>query len=86
MSELDVEVLSAIAREVCRKVKPLLGTAKASEPVGVGAGGDQTTYIDKLAEDAVIDFLNEKRISCTLVSEECGVKVLGDLKEAAKIR
>lgn len=71
-------LFNEIAPEVYQNVKPILHTRKAEEIVGKGAGGDSTRYIDALAEDTVIKALEKNRVSCTLVSEECGTKVIGE--------
>jgi myo-inositol-1(or 4)-monophosphatase len=65
------------SREVHSTVKPILGSALASEVVGKGAGGDFTTRIDKLAEDVIINSLKSQNISCIVVSEEGGIMEIG---------
>ncbi len=74
-------LLHEIAEQVQNSLKPILYTEQAKKIVGKGAGGDQTRYIDKLAEDTVIKILEENHVSCTLVSEEAGTKVIGDNPE-----
>ena len=66
-----------ISEEVCHKVKPILGSEKAKEVIGIGAGGDLTKYIDLLAEKIVVEKLEAKEASCTLISEECGMRKIG---------
>jgi myo-inositol-1(or 4)-monophosphatase len=65
------------SEKVCRKVKPILGSEKAKKVMGMGAGGDLTKYIDLLAEKIVIETLEAKDASCTLISEECGLRKIG---------
>jgi myo-inositol-1(or 4)-monophosphatase len=59
-------------------VVPLIGTSEAREGFGRGAGGDIKKRIDLAAEDALIQTLQKHKVSCTLVSEEAGVKQIGD--------
>jgi myo-inositol-1(or 4)-monophosphatase len=50
-----------------------LPTRREREPrVGAGMGGDETTAIDKAAEDAVVRVLDALEIPLTLISEELG--------------
>jgi myo-inositol-1(or 4)-monophosphatase len=59
-----------------------LPTRREREPVvGVGEGGDETTVVDRAAEDAVVErlsSLHESGVDFTLVSEELGERVFGD--------
>ncbi|MBU7016949.1 MAG: hypothetical protein HXS44_05530 [Theionarchaea archaeon] len=59
-------------------VRPILKTQEAHEIMGEGAG-DQTRFLDRVAEDAVFHYVKEKGIACTLVTEESGIKGEGDL-------
>ena len=59
-------------------VTPLLKTQEAHKITGEGAGG-QTKLLDKVAEDAVMNYVKEKGIRCTLVTEESGIQGEGDL-------
>jgi myo-inositol-1(or 4)-monophosphatase len=70
--------LHRVVWEVYTNAKPILGTEKAGETVGRGAGGDITKQIDYLAENIVINLLKEEGLSCLLVSEECGTRMMGD--------
>ncbi len=68
-----------IAREMAdlveKRITPILGTFKAQET----EEKSQTKYIDRVAEDAVIQYLKENHIKCQLVTEESGVLGEGDL-------
>jgi myo-inositol-1(or 4)-monophosphatase len=55
----------------------LLGSAEAFVSLGVGAGGDVMKKIDLVAEKALTDFLQDQKISYTLISEETGVRTFG---------
>jgi len=45
---------------------------KRSPEIAMGADGTPTSYIDKVAEDIVIRFMDEKKIPYNLLSEEAG--------------
>jgi myo-inositol-1(or 4)-monophosphatase len=51
---------------------------QAQADLGIGAGGDPIKPIDIAAENAIVDTLREHKISCTFISEESGVKELGE--------
>lgn len=55
----------------------MLGLAEARIGYGRGAGGDITRQIDKMAEDALFQTLLQSDVSCTVISEESGIKKLG---------
>lgn len=61
-----------------KEVAPLLGTALARKVTGRGAGG-KTKYIDKVAEDAVIAYLEDTSMDYQLITEESGIVGEGDL-------
>jgi len=67
-----------LLREMVNAVRvssmPLFGKHKI---VGRGASGDLTEEIDRVAESAIIRVIDKRKISCTLVSEEIGVKEFG---------
>jgi len=60
-----------------KKVRPLLGLAEARIGYGRGAGGDITKQIDKVAEDALFQTLLQADVSCTVISEESGIREFG---------
>ena len=72
-----LKLFQEISEEICQKVKPILGSEKAREAMGRGAGGDIMKYIDFLAEDLVVKALETRGASCILISEECGVRKIG---------
>ncbi len=65
------------AWKIRNRVTPLFGHESAGTTYSKGAGGDVSTAIDLLAEETVIETLEDHEVSCVLVSEECGVKRLG---------
>ena len=70
----------AIAAEVREQLTPVVGTAAGRKVVGSGAGGDQTVYLDQLAEGIVVRHLEQAYRSgfrFTLISEELGERDFG---------
>jgi myo-inositol-1(or 4)-monophosphatase len=70
----------AIAADVRAAILPLAGTPKGREVVGRGAGGDQTVYLDQLAEGIVVGHLEQAYRSgfrFQLISEELGERDFG---------
>ena len=67
-------LLEEMARKVRQVALPLFGK---SEAVGRGASGDVTEKIDAVAERAIIQVLEKRKVPCILVSEEIGVKKFG---------
>jgi myo-inositol-1(or 4)-monophosphatase len=69
-----------IAAEVRAGVTPLAGSGAGRAVVGAGAGGDQTVYLDQVAEAIVVRHLEEAYRSgfrFTLISEELGERDFG---------
>jgi myo-inositol-1(or 4)-monophosphatase len=69
-------------RDAVERVLAELPTRTEREPVvGAGKGGDETTAIDRAAEDAVVarlEALHGSGLEFTLVSEELGERAFGD--------
>ena len=59
------------------QVLALFRSADADVGFGVGAGGDIVKKIDLVAEEALIATLRDHHVSCTLISEETGVRKIG---------
>jgi myo-inositol-1(or 4)-monophosphatase len=73
-------VFRAIAADVRAAVVPEAGTASGRRVVGTGAGGDQTVYLDQLAEEIVVRHLEQAYRSgfrFRLISEELGERDFG---------
>jgi myo-inositol-1(or 4)-monophosphatase len=73
-------IFRAIAAEVRVAVAPLAGTAAGRHVVGSGAGGDQTVYLDQVAEQIVVRHLEQAYRSgfrFRLISEELGERDFG---------
>lgn len=81
MSSQDwLPIFRAIAAEVRAAIPPQAGTAKGREVVGAGAGGDQTIYLDQLAEAIVVRHLEQayrRGFRFRLISEELGERDFG---------
>ena len=73
-----LRLFQEVSKEVYNEVNSTIGSKQAKKIVGKGAGGDMTRHIDKRAEEIVIKFLERKKVSCILVSEECGIKIIGE--------
>ncbi len=72
-----LDVLIECSKKIRRDVLPLFGSVEAAIGFGIGAGGDVMKRIDLAAEKALIDTVQNLDMSCTLISEESGVKKLG---------
>ena len=72
-----LNTLKACSKRIRKEVLPLFGSADAAIGFGRGAGGDIMKKIDLAAEKALIDTLQDLDASCTLISEESGVKKIG---------
>lgn len=81
--ELTIDFLKQIATKVYDVVSPLLGTEEAKKRYKKGAGGDVSMNIDIIAENTIIEALNDANVDLLLISEEIGEKYIGD-KEKAK--
>lgn len=81
MSAQDwLPVFRAIAAEVRAAIPPLAGTTGGRQVVGTGAGGDQTIYLDQLAEQIAVQHLERAYRSgfrFRLISEELGERDFG---------
>lgn len=74
-SQAWLPIFRAIAAEIRAAVPPLAGTSAGRQVVGLGAGGDQTIYLDQLAEQIVVRHLEEayrSGLRFQLISEELG--------------
>ena len=70
-------ILEKCASRVRKDVLPFYNTPNAGITFGRGAGGDKMKKIDLVAEKAIIETIEENKISCTLISEETGTKKIG---------
>ncbi len=70
-------LLKECAQSIREKTLPLIARPEAAKTHGRGAGGDQMKKIDLIAEKALIQVLEKNKASCTLISEESGIKRIG---------
>jgi len=72
-----LNTLETCSENMKKQVLPLFGSEEAKIGFGVGAGGDIKKRIDMVAENALFQTLQEHNVSCTVISEESGVKQIG---------
>ncbi len=80
--EVTIEFLKQLAINIYEKVNPLLGTEEGGVKISRGAGGDISMNIDLVAEELLIQILEEQGLDILLISEEVGEKYIGDKKKA----
>jgi myo-inositol-1(or 4)-monophosphatase len=72
-----LSIIKECSQKIRKEVLPFYGSPEAAIGLGIGAGGDIMKKIDLAAEKALIKCLNKHEISCTLISEESGIKKIG---------
>lgn len=73
------QILTECKTNIQKGIKPLLTTIREPQPnLGLGAGGDMMKPVDLAAETAIVETLKNHGVSFTLISEESGVKKIGD--------
>lgn len=70
-------MLKACSENMKKNIQPLFGSPQAKTRLGIGAGGDVKRKIDSVAENALFQTLEDRRASCTVVSEESGIRQIG---------
>lgn len=80
--EITTNFLKQLAINVYDKIYPLLGTEEGGVKISRGAGGDISMNIDLVAEEYLIQILEDQELDILLISEEIGEKYIGDKKEA----
>ena len=76
---MKIEILRTIGERLLKEIPFIKRITKTS--IGIGASGDKTYPIDKVAEDIVLSGLYESGEALTIISEEMGVK---DIKGGGK--
>jgi myo-inositol-1(or 4)-monophosphatase len=71
-------LLKVCSRKIRKEVMPFFKSPEASFGFGIGAGGDVMKRIDLIAENTLIETIEKEGFSCTLISEETGVRKIGD--------
>jgi len=69
------QVIFSLAKDLEKVVMPIFGKPEAGRDVGTNVSGDVTKYVDKVAEDVVLERL--KGLGVNIVSEEIGFVDLG---------
>lgn len=72
-----LSILKTCSENMKKEVQLLFGSPEARIGFGRGAGGDVKRKIDLAAEDALFQTLEKHNVSCTVISEESGVKQIG---------
>lgn len=84
LEEPTIDLLKQIALKVSNAVSPLIGTKEGAKELERGAGGDISMRIDTLAEEIIIEELEESGMDILLMSEEVGNKYIGNKEEAER--
>jgi len=66
------------SRKMRKEVMPFFKSPEANFGFGIGAGGDMMKRIDLIAEKALIETIEKEGFSYTFISEETGVREIGD--------
>ncbi len=83
MSEHDdwLEIFKECGENVKKRIQNLQKFPSPPSELGVGAGGDQIKPVDLAAEKAIIEVIQRRRSSFTLISEESGIRKYGNKPE-----
>ncbi len=73
------------SKRIRADVLKFFGTPEAGLGFGVGAGGDIMKKIDLVAEIALTKVLEKNDVSYTLISEESGIKKIGETPEGCYV-
>ncbi len=71
---MDIGVLQRIREKLLRKVSEARSVPMTRKALGVGAGGDKTFPVDRMAEDLIISELESSGLPLSVISEEYGRK------------
>ena len=80
--EVTIGFLKQLAINIYEKIHPLLGTEEGGVKISPGAGGDISMNIDLVAEELIIQSLEDQELDILLISEEIGEKYIGNKKNA----
>jgi myo-inositol-1(or 4)-monophosphatase len=76
---MNIEILRSIGKSLLKKIPSIKAAEKIA--LGIGASGDKTYQIDRIAEDTIISGLEKSGEVLTIVSEEIGIR---DIKGGGK--
>lgn len=71
---MDIRILQNIREKLLRRMSEARSKPFSQKALGVGAAGDKTFPIDKIAEEIIISELESSRLPLSLISEEYGHK------------
>lgn len=71
---MNLEILRSIGKNLLKELPSVRQETK--KPIGIGASGDKTYAIDKIAENIIVSYLEETCEALTIVSEEIGIRYL----------
>ena len=71
------EILLNCSKNIRENVLHLLKQPQHQTRYGIGAGGDTTYQIDRVAEETVVNTIRSHNIDFILISEEAGIKRIG---------
>jgi len=77
---MNIEILRSIGKKLLSEIP--VGKQICKDAIGIGASGDKTYPIDKIAEDIILSSLEHSGESLTILSEEIGIR---DIKGGGKI-
>jgi len=80
--DVTIDFLKQLAINIYEKIHPLLGTEEGGVKISPGAGGDISMNIDLVAEELIIQSLEDQELDILLISEEIGEKYIGNKKNA----
>ena len=69
---MKIEILRSIGGKLLKEISS--GKSFSKTALGIGASGDKTYPIDKVAEDIILSGLDESGEALTIVSEEAGIR------------
>ncbi len=77
MRDRFLELFRKVGQSIREELEAVFGTRKAQEKLKKGAFGDLTVYIDKRAEEILLEKVKESGLVCSVLSEEIGFVSFG---------
>lgn len=79
------ETILTLTKHIRDAVRPHLGAWQSRTISGTAASGDATFAIDDIAEDAIVEFIEERKLSIAFYSEDKGLMEFGASPEAVLV-
>jgi myo-inositol-1(or 4)-monophosphatase len=76
-----LQIFKACEENVKAKIQLLKKSPQLQSELGIGAGGDPIKPVDLAAESAIVETIQERNLSFTLISEESGIRKFGNTPE-----